>query len=59
MIVDQPGFNINWLDFDYLGDSMHQEDNIVTNFKIYPNPTSNILNFNTNIIDYKIDTLIF
>ena len=32
MIVDQPGFNINWLDFDYLGGSMHQEDNIVTNF---------------------------
>ncbi len=55
MIVDQPGFNINWLDFNYLGGSMHQEDNIATNFKIYPNPTSNILNFNINITDYKIE----
>ena len=55
MTVNQPGFNINWIHFDYLGNSMDLDESIHTKLKIYPNPTSRILNIRTLFQNYKLE----
>ena len=44
MKVLQPGFNINWIEFDYIEGSMGIDDNNKDDFSIYPNPVTNYLN---------------
>ena len=55
MTVNQPGFNINWIEFDYLGNSMGLEESTHNKLKIYPNPTSRILNIRTLLQNYKVE----
>ena len=54
MKVLQPGFNINWIEFDYIEGSMGIEDNNKNDFNIYPNPVTNYLNISTLNSDFKI-----
>ncbi len=55
MTVNQPGFNINWIEFDYLGNSMGLQEPTHNELKIYPNPTSRILNIRTLLQNYKVE----
>ncbi|MED5354536.1 MAG: carbohydrate-binding protein [Bacteroidota bacterium] len=54
MKVLQPGFNINWIEFDYIEGSMGIYDNNKDDFSIYPNPVTNYLNISTLNPDFKI-----
>ena len=53
--VIQPGFNLNWIEFDFTGNSMGLIDNEFYNVLLYPNPTSEILNIKTNINSFHIE----
>ena len=44
MKVIQPGFNLNWIEFDYTGNSMGLNDNFITDFRLYPNPANDLIN---------------
>tara|TARA_B100000965_G_scaffold63229_1_gene49030 strand:+ start:6093 stop:8762 length:2670 start_codon:yes stop_codon:yes gene_type:complete len=55
MKVIQAGFNLNWIEFDYTGNSMGLNENKTANILLYPNPTSEILNISTNLDNFKIE----
>ena len=54
MKVLQPGFNINWIEFDYIEGSMGLNSSEEYYFDIYPNPTSDFLNISNIHTDFKV-----
>ncbi len=54
MNVIQPGFNLNWIEFDFTGNSMDLNDNLVTNFIIYPNPVTDFLHIKNDYHNFKV-----
>ena len=59
MRVVQPGFNINWIDFNFVGDPMSLEsyDNLF--FKVFPNPTSDFIYIQTELEEYNLQIIDF
>ena len=55
MKVIQPGFNLNWIEFDYTGNSMGLNDNFITDFRLYPNPANDLINLNTQLDNFKVE----
>ncbi len=55
MKVIQPGFNLNWIEFDFTGNSMGTDDNEIDRISLFPNPVSEILNINTKYQNFKIE----
>ena len=55
MKVIQPGFNLNWIEFDYTGNSMGINDNLITDFRIFPNPTNDLIYLNTQLENFKVE----
>ena len=41
--VIQPGFNLNWIEFDFTGNSMGLDDNEIKGLRLFPNPVDEIL----------------
>ena len=54
MKVIQPGFNLNWIEFENIS-GLGYLKNEINSFKIYPNPSSNIINIHTDLTDFKIE----
>ena len=54
MKVIQPGFNLNWIEFENIS-GLGYSKNEINSFKIYPNPSSNIINIHTDLTDFKIE----
>ena len=52
--VIQSGFNLNWIEFDFTGNSMGMNDNQINFMKLFPNPVNEVLNLNTQ---YQIFTI--
>ncbi len=55
LTVNQSGFDINWIDFDFTGDPMSLNEMNSINFNLYPNPTSNFISINTDLSEFKIE----
>ena len=55
MKVIQPGFNLNWIEFDYTGNSMVLNENLITDFRLFPNPTNDFISINTQIENFKVE----
>ena len=55
MKVIQPGFNLNWIEFDYTGNSMGINDNFITDFRLYPNPANDLINLDTQLDNFKVE----
>ena len=55
MKVIQPGFNLNWIEFDHTGNSMGLNDNFITDFRLYPNPANDLINLDTQLENFKIE----
>ena len=55
MNVVQPGFNLNWIDFEYTGGSMSIEETLLKQFNLYPNPTSDFINIVGEIQNFNIE----
>ena len=52
--VIQSGFNLNWIEFDFTGNSMGLDDNEMKGFRLFPNPVDEIL---TIYSDYETSTI--
>ena len=55
LTVNQSGFDINWIDFDFTGDPMSFSETNRVKFNLYPNPTSNFISINTDLSEFKIE----
>ena len=55
MKVIQPGFNLNWIEFDYTGNSMGLFNNEVAKLRLFPNPANNFINIQTTFDNFEID----
>ena len=55
LTVNQSGFDINWIDFDFSGDPMSLNETNRFKFNLYPNPTTNFISINTDLSEFKID----
>ena len=55
LTVNQSGFDINWIDFDFTGDPMSLSETNRVEFNLYPNPTSNFISINTDLSEFKIE----
>ena len=58
LTVNQSGFDINWIDFDFTGDPMSLNEMNSVNFNLYPNPTSNFISINTDLSEFKIEIFV-
>ena len=52
MRIIQSGFDINWIEFDYLGGSMGLQDESYSDFILYPNPSQDYINLETDLNDF-------
>ncbi len=52
--VIQSGFNLNWIEFDFTGNSMGLNDNEINGVRIFPNPVNEILNL---YLEYETFTI--
>ena len=55
LTVNQSGFDINWIDFDFTGDPMSFSETNRVEFNLYPNPTTNFIIINTDLREFKIE----
>ena len=55
LTVNQSGFDINWIDFDFTGDPMSLNEINRFTLNLYPNPTNDFINIETHLDDYKIE----
>ena len=55
MRIIQSGFDINWIEFDYLGGSMGLQDESYLDFILYPNPSQDYINLETDLNDFIIE----
>ena len=54
MRVVQPGFNINWIDFKFVGSPMNLERNDSLFFRVFPNPTTDFIYIQTELVEYDL-----
>ncbi|NND25048.1 MAG: T9SS type A sorting domain-containing protein [Flavobacteriaceae bacterium] len=54
-VVEEDGFYFDDLKINILENNLGIEDFIINNFKIFPNPTENILNIQSSLQDYDIE----
>ena len=52
MRIIQSGFDINWIEFDYVGGSMGLQDESSLDFILYPNPSQDYINLETDLNDF-------
>ena len=52
MRIIQSGFDINWIEFDYVGGSMGLQDESYLDFILYPNPSQDYINLETDLNDF-------
>ena len=52
MRIIQSGFDINWIEFDYVGGSMGLQDESSLDFVLYPNPSQDYINLETDLNDF-------
>ena len=55
LVVGQSGFDINWIDFEYIGDSMSLSETNEINLSLTPNPSSDYLSLNTDLSEFVIE----
>ncbi len=55
MNVVQPGFNLNWIEFDFIGNSMGADEIEMNSIRIFPNPAKEILNIQSEYQNYKVE----
>ena len=55
LVVGQSGFDINWIDFEYIGDPMSLSETNEINLSLTPNPSSDYLFLNTNLSEFVIE----
>jgi aryl-phospho-beta-D-glucosidase BglC (GH1 family) len=55
LTVNQSGFDINWIDFDFTGDPMSFSETNRVEFNLYPNPTTDFIIINTDLSEFKIE----
>ena len=55
LTVNQSGFDINWIDFDFTGDPMSLNEINRFTLNLYPNPTNDFINIATHLGEYKIE----
>ena len=55
MKVIQPGFNLNWIEFDYTGNSMGLFNNEVSKLRLFPNPANDFINIQTTFDNFEIE----
>ena len=55
LVVGQSGFDINWIDFEYIGDSMSLSETNEINLSLTPNPSSDYLFLNTDLSEFVIE----
>ena len=59
MRVVQPGYNINWIDFRFVGNSMNLESNDDLFFRVFPNPSSDFIFIQTELDEYYLQIVDF
>ena len=52
MRIIQSGFDINWIEFDYVGGSMGLQGESYLDFILYPNPSQEYINLETDLNDF-------
>ena len=55
LTVNQSGFDINWIDFDFTGDPMSLNETDRFTLSLYPNPTNDFINIETHLGEFKIE----
>ena len=55
MRIIQSGFDINWIEFDYVGGSMGLQGESYLDFILYPNPSQEYINLETDLNDFVIE----
>jgi len=53
--VIQSGFNLNWIEFDFNGNSMGLDDNEMKGLRLFPNPVNEILNLYSEYETFTIE----
>ena len=53
--VIQSGFNLNWIEFDFNGNSMGLDDNEMKGLRLFPNPVNEILNLYSEYESFTIE----
>ena len=53
--VIQSGFNLNWIEFDFNGNSMGLDDNEMKGLRLFPNPVNEILNLHSEYETFTIE----
>ncbi len=53
--VIQSGFNLNWIEFDFNGNSMGLDDNEMKVLRLFPNPVNEILNLYSEYETFTIE----
>ena len=53
--VIQSGFNLNWIEFDFTGNSMGLDDNEMKGLRLFPNPVNEILNLYSEYETFTIE----
>ena len=53
--VSHPGFNLNWIEFDFTGNSMGLDDNEMKGLRLFPNPVNEILTIYSEYETFTIE----
>ena len=53
--VIQSGFNLNWIEFDFTGNSMGLDDNEMKGLRLFPNPVNEILTIYSEYETFTIE----
>ena len=53
--VVQSGFNLNWIEFDFAGNSMGLDDNEIKGLRLFPNPVNEILTIYSEYETFTIE----
>ena len=53
--VIQSGFNLNWIEFDFTGNSMGIDNNEMSGVRLFPNPVNEILNLYSEYETFTIE----
>ena len=54
MRVVQPGFNINWIDFKFVGNPMNLQSNDSLLFRVFPNPSTDFIYIQTELDAFNL-----
>ena len=54
MRVVQPGFNINWIDFKFVGNPMNLHNDDILPFSVFPNPSSDFIYIQSELDSFDL-----